>query len=204
MTAIVLLSGGADSAVALYEAIADHTTVVALTVNYGQRSRTQEIKCAGAQCLTTNVPHYVFSVDGVANNCALARDGAPLPTTPATSPDDTFVPMRNTLLVSSAAALAESLGGGDVILGATADDNAGYPDCRPEWVRAMNRVLMLGTKLANVQLVTPFADMTKAQVVDRGRLLGVDFTQTWSCYAGTPTPCGECGACINRAAAGII
>jgi 7-cyano-7-deazaguanine synthase len=203
MTSIVLLSGGIDSTVALAHAQRAGEEVIALTVNYGQRAFKQELHYAAVQTDRRAIRHHIIDARfyPLMGNSALTNPRADLPATPADRPDATFVPMRNTILTSIAAALAFTVGANRIVLAATADDQAGYPDCRPEWVQAMSRVLDLGSAGPAPILLTPLRYMTKRDVVKLGQNLGVDLSATWSCYDGGSAPCGRCGACAARAAA---
>jgi 7-cyano-7-deazaguanine synthase len=192
---IVLLSGGLDSAVAL--AAMRSSVVEALTVDYGQR-HAREITSAAKIARHYGIAHRVVALDPVLfGGCALTLRSAELPGGPASSPDATYVPARNTVLLALAAARAESIGARRIVIGANADDAAGYPDCRREYIEAFRDVLAAGT-LGHVWVAAPLLDKSKAQIVDLAKDLGVPTELTWSCYAGGEQPCGECGACVLR------
>ena len=109
----------------------------------------------------------------------------------------TVVPFRNGIMLSIAAGYAESLGATGVVIAAHGGDHAIYPDCREEFMQSMNEAIRHGTYAA-VEVLRPFIAMTKADIAKRGHELGVDFSQTWSCYAGGETHCGVCGTCVER------
>ncbi len=117
----------------------------------------------------------------------------------------TYVPARNTIFVAHAISLAESIGAAEVWLGINALDYSGYPDCRPEWLDAMQEVARLGTRAGiegtPIRLRAPLIHLTKRDIIGQARRLGVDIAATVSCYSPTPAPCGACDACLIRAAA---
>lgn len=193
MKTIVLLSGGLDSAVAL---ASSEDVVEALTVDYGQRHR-KEIGAAEKLAGHYNVPHTVASVDPVLFQGSALTTGGDLPNTAAHSPDSTYVPARNTVLIALAAARAEAIGAQRVVVGCNADDAGGYPDCRPRYLAAFRDVLNEGT-LGHVWVHAPLLYCTKARVMEMAEELNVPVGLTWSCYAGGNEPCGQCGACIGR------
>jgi 7-cyano-7-deazaguanine synthase len=188
MKSVVLLSGGLDSAVCL--ALEDEP-VEALTVDYGQR-HVREIDSARQVAKHYNVPHTVIELDPVLfTGSGLTTE--PVPNGVATQPDATYVPARNTVFLALAAARAEVLGAERVVIGANADDSAGYPDCRADYILAMRDVLQQGT-VGHVWVSAPLLYLTKAEIQVKADELGVPAV-TWSCYQGGQTPCGECGAC---------
>lgn len=193
MKTIVLLSGGLDSAVVL--AILQQTREVeALTVDYGQRHH-REIKAARAVASHYGVPHRVIEVDaGLFAGSALTYD-TEVPDGAAEAPDATYVPARNTVLIALAAARAESVGAKCVAIGSNADDAAGYPDCRPNYINAYREVLSLGT-VRKLWLTAPLLSYPKPAVVRLAKHLDVPIELTWSCYRGGDVACGTCGACV--------
>lgn len=204
--AVVLLSGGMDSATALAIAQADGFACYALSFSYGQRHSVEldaarrvaeaqgaarhvvadvDLRMFGGSALTADiaVPHHDSALAG----------GIPV----------TYVPARNTVFLSYALAWAETLGAADIFIGVNALDHAGYPDCRPEYLEAFERMAGLATKAATggypPRICAPLISLTKAQIIERGLALGVDYSLTWSCYdpvAGRA--CGSCGACLLR------
>lgn len=197
MRSVVLLSGGLDSAVAL--ALADDP-VEALTVDYGQRHR-REIEAARALAAHYGVPWRPITLDPTlfeGTTSALVGN-TPVPEGHADEPDATYVPARNTVLLSLAAARAEVLGAGSVIIGANADDAAAYPDCRAAYLQSFRDVLLEGT-LGHVWIQAPLLAMGKREILLHARRLDVPVDLTWSCYEGLDSgPCGRCGACQARA-----
>lgn len=204
-SAVVLLSGGIDSTVA-FALTAREVDVYALTVDYGQRHR-RELESARAVAVDLGAQeHRAVRVDpALFTNTPLVDPAAAVPhrsldaiaadRTPAT-----YVPARNTILLALGLAYAEQVGADRIMIGATAEDQTGYPDCRPAFLDAWTAMSRLGTR-NGATAVAPLADLTKAEVIERGWDLGVDFSLTWSCYDPQPAgPCRRCDACIVRAA----
>lgn len=192
MKTIVLLSGGVDSAFALAR---NDGPVEALTVDYGQRHR-REIDAAAAIADHYKVRHVVVEVDPRLFRSSLTHIGD-VPDGVAEQPDSTYVPARNTVLLSLAAARAESIGARWVVIGANADDASAYPDCRREYIEAFRDVLIRGT-VEHVWVDAPLLGMTKQQILTEAEKIGVPLHLTWSCYRGGEQPCGRCGACLTR------
>lgn len=205
--AVVLLSGGLDSATALAWARARHYACYALTVDYGQRHR-QEIEAARvvAERLGAHV-HRVVTLDlRWVGGSALTDHRIAVPTELQGGIPVTYVPVRNTLFLSLALAWAEVLEASHLVIGVNAIDYSGYPDCRPEFVAAYERLANLATR-AGVEgrvfrVHTPLISMTKAEIIKTGVALGVDYALTVSCYDPTPEGhgCGRCDACRLREA----
>jgi len=210
MPAVVLLSGGLDSATVLAIARADGFAPYALSFRYGQR-HSVELDAAGrvAEALGA-VRHVVADIDlRVFGGSALTDD---IPVPHHDSADDlgddipvTYVPARNTVFLSFALAWAETLGSSDVFIGVNALDYSGYPDCRPEYIRAYEQMANLATKAGvegrqSLRIHTPLIELTKAQIIERGLSLGVDYGLTHSCYdpAADGRPCGTCDSCLLR------
>ena len=206
--AVVLLSGGLDSYTAAAIVRSEGFALFALTVRYGQ-VHAQEIAAARRVAAVLGVEqHRELSVDlGTLGGSALTGAGA-VPKDTALDADGippTYVPARNTVLLSLALAWAEVLGAGDLVIGVNAVDYSGYPDCRPEYIDAFERLAALATKAGveggRFRIRAPLLDMTKADIVRRGHALGLDYGLTHSCYDPTPAgaPCGRCDSCRLRA-----
>ena len=213
-TAIVLLSGGLDSATVLAMARSDGWKCHALSIDYGQRHRA-ELSAAQrvAQALGA-VEHRVVALDlRVFGGSALTDASIPVPTSPSPGIPVTYVPARNTIFLSLALAYAEVTGSDAIFTGANAVDYSGYPDCRPEYLRAFEAMANLATRRAiegaPIRIEAPIVRMTKADIVRRGHGLGVDFSLTVSCYNADEEgrACGRCESCRLRregfAAAGL-
>jgi len=213
---LVLLSGGMDSATCLALARKQHPPVHALTVLYGQR-HSREVRSARALARYFRVArHAVVHLPlGPILTSALTDRARPIPhrSRPGRRIPPTYVPARNTILLSVALGYAESHRLGTIYLGANAIDYSGYPDCRPEYLAAFERLARLATKTGvergeQIRVSAPLLRRSKAEIVRLGQRLGVPWALTWSCYAGGRTPCGRCDACRLRArgfaAAGVV
>ncbi|SFN94078.1 MULTISPECIES: 7-cyano-7-deazaguanine synthase QueC [Pseudobutyrivibrio] len=214
MKALVLVSGGLDSTTCLALAVKEygHENVVGLSIFYGQR-HDKEIKAADAVCEYYKVEHITLDLSTMFqfSDCTLLQhsDGE----IPEESydkqlektngkPVSTYVPFRNGLFLSSAAAIALSKGCSKIYYGAHADDAAGnaYPDCSSDFNNAMNTAIYEGSG-KQLTIEAPFINKNKAGVVKLGMELGVPYELTWSCYEGHDKACGKCGTCIDRIAA---
>lgn len=213
--AVVLVSGGLDSATTLAIAREQGFSCYALSIDYGQRHRAElEAATRVAKALGAT-EHRVVRVDlGGMGGSALTDASIAVPETPQMGIPVTYVPARNTVMLSLGLGWAEVLGAGQIYIGINAVDYSGYPDCRPAFVRAFERVANLATR-AGVEgtvafkIAAPLIDLTKAQIIQRGLALGVDFGGTVSCYQADAAgrACGKCDACRLRregfAAAGV-
>lgn len=204
--AVVLLSGGLDSATALALARADGFACYALTFDYGQRHRA-ELAAAGrvAQSLGA-ADHRVVRLDlSWMGGSALTDKAIAVPTAPAEGIPVTYVPARNTVFLAVALGWAEVLAARDIYLGANALDYPGYPDCRPEYLRAFEAMANLGTRAGvegrGFRLHAPLVQMRKAEIIRAGSRLGVDYGLTLSCYDPDEQgrACGVCDSCRFRA-----
>ncbi len=203
--AVVLLSGGLDSATAAAQALADGFEVLALSFRYGQR-HVRELRAARTVAKSLGIAEH-FMVDVRLNawgGSALTDEAIAVPTDgvqPGTIPV-TYVPGRNTVFIALALSLAEARGAAAIYLGINAVDYSGYPDCRPEYLAAFQHLAALSSK-AGVEgnpprLVAPLITDTKVDIVRRAIALGVPIAQTRSCYQDTELPCGLCDACRIR------
>ena len=204
--AVVLLSGGLDSATVLAIAASQGYACHALTVAYGQR-HAAELRAAAALAARTGVPHQLIQVDlDKIGGSALTDQRIAVPESPVTGIPVTYVPARNTLFLSLALGWAEVLGARDLFIGVNAVDYSGYPDCRPEFVAAFENLASVATKAGveggNFRVHTPLSQLSKAEIIRRGQELGVDFAATVSCYQadGEGRACGRCDSCRLRKA----
>ena len=204
--AVVLVSGGMDSAVVLGIAREQGFAVHALSVRYGQR-HTSELDAAAqvAQALGA-VAHKTVDVDLRSVGGSALTDDIDVPEAGGTGIPVTYVPARNTIMLSVALGWAEVLGAADIFCGVNAVDYSGYPDCRPEFIAAFEKLANLATKAgvegAGIRIHAPLMRMGKDDIVREGLRLGVDFGQTVSCYSADEAglACGHCDACQLRAA----
>jgi len=210
--AVVLLSGGLDSATAAAWARREGYSLAALSLDYGQRHRV-ELDCARRVAASLDITdHVVLPIDlSVFGGSALTDTGIAVPKgrstdAMATGIPATYVPARNTIFLSLALAMAETRGAEAIVLGINAIDYSGYPDCRPEYLDAFRAVATLATKAGvegrPLEILAPLVSLTKAEIIRLGLALGVDYGFTSSCYDPTPEgrPCGQCDSCRLRAA----
>ncbi|HKQ80927.1 MAG TPA: 7-cyano-7-deazaguanine synthase QueC [Steroidobacteraceae bacterium] len=204
--AVVLVSGGMDSAVALAIARGDGFECHALSVDYGQRHRAELDAARRVAEALGAAEHRVFRIDlGLIGGSALTDTNIAVPEQHQAGIPITYVPARNTVMLSLALGWAEVLGASRIYIGVNAVDYSGYPDCRPEFVAAFERVANLATKAGvegsvDFRIAAPLIDLSKAQIIQRGRALGVDFGMTVSCYQADDEgrACGRCDACRLR------
>jgi 7-cyano-7-deazaguanine synthase len=206
MKAVVLLSGGLDSATVLGLAKKDGRECIALSFAYGQR---HEIELAAAHRVANALgvaEHIVYPIDlrlfgasALTSSINVPKDAVGAPGIPVT-----YVPARNTIFLAIALGLAEARGAGEIWIGVNAVDYSGYPDCRPQFIEAFQQVIARGTKSGiergEPRVITPLIAWTKAQIIRRGVELGVDYSLTHSCYdpdAGGRA-CGHCDSCLLR------
>jgi 7-cyano-7-deazaguanine synthase len=203
--AVVLLSGGLDSATVLAMARADGWRCHALSVDYGQRHRVElEAAARVAQALGA-IEHRVVPLDlRVFGGSALTDASIAVPTAPTPGIPVTYVPARNTIFLALALAYAEVTASDAIFTGANAVDYSGYPDCRPEFLAAFEKLANLATRRAvegePIEVKAPIVRMSKAEIVRRGHDLGVDFSLTVSCYNADAEAraCGQCDSCRFR------
>lgn len=206
--AVVLLSGGLDSATTLAIARAQGHDCHCLSIDYGQRHRSELDAAARVAQALGAVAHKVVRIDlGAVGGSALTDPAIPVPVS-GVQPGIpvTYVPARNTIMLALALAEAEVTGAADIWFGANAVDYSGYPDCRPEYMRAFETLANLATKAAvegrRLQLHTPIIELSKAEIIRRGTALGVDYALTVSCYQADAAgrACGVCDSCRLRRA----
>jgi 7-cyano-7-deazaguanine synthase len=203
LKAVVLVSGGLDSATALAMAQDRGFACHALAVDYGQRHRS-ELEAARRVTEAAGVPLKVLPLDLRAIGGSALTADIDVPEAATTGIPVTYVPARNTILLSLALGYAEVLGANDIFIGVNAVDYSGYPDCRPEFIAAYQRMARLATKAAvegaAMTIRTPLIDLSKAAIIERGIALGVDYSLTVSCYQADEAgrACGSCDSCRIR------
>jgi len=197
--AIILLSGGMDSAVTLYLAAKRGFKTYALIFDYGQRHK-KELNFAKKIAKKHKTPFFIIKLRFPWKGSALLDGDMDLPRGGKRgSIPSTYVPARNTIMLSYAVSFAESIRAKAVFIGAHTEDYPGYPDCRPEFFRAFDVVKDLGTKTGKgIKICIPLIKKTKAEIIAIGLKLGVPYELTWSCYDGKDRPCGKCDSCYYR------
>jgi len=207
-TAVVLLSGGLDSATVLALAREQGYACHCLSLDYGQRHRAELVAAARIASVLGAAQHRVVKIDLAGFGGSALTDASIAVPTGGVAPGIpvTYVPARNTILLSFALANAEVVGANDIFFGANAIDYSGYPDCRPEYVKAYETMANLATKAAvegaRLSIHTPIIALSKAEIIRMGARLGVDYAMTVSCYqaADDGRACGQCDACRLRRA----
>ncbi len=210
--AVVLLSGGLDSATVLAIAQQEARSITAMSFDYAQRHHC-ELEAAKAVAAANNVEkHVIMPIDlRMFGGSALTSDAIDVPKHEADATLDesaipvTYVPARNTVFLSLALALAESISAFDIYMGVNAVDYSGYPDCRPEFIEAFEKLANLATKIGvegqSIRIHAPLIHQTKSEIIQRGMQLGVDYALTHSCYDPHPesgAACGACDSCLLR------
>ena len=210
--AVVLLSGGLDSATAAAWATSKGYRLSALSIDYGQRHRCELDAAKNVAASLGISDHVVLPIDlATFGGSALVDPSMPVPKNRSDADIGlgipvTYVPARNTVFLSLALAMAETRGAGAIVLGVNAIDYSGYPDCRPEFLAAFGEVARLGTKAGvegrPIELVAPLVTLSKAEIIRLGLSLGLDYGLTTSCYDPDidGRPCGRCDSCLLRAA----
>ena len=207
--AVVLLSGGLDSATTLFLAQEKGFQCSCLIFDYGQRHK-REIVSAKKIAQIAHCPYKVVKLDFPWKGSALLDKKIRIPEYKGTriqghknTIPSTYVPARNIIFLSLALSFAEAVKAEAIFIGANAVDFSGYPDCRPLFFKAFKKAADLGTKAGiedkKIRIITPLIKKTKAEIIKIGKRLGVPFGLTWSCYAGGNKPCGRCDSCYFRA-----
>ena len=197
--ALIILSGGMDSVTMLYE-YRDRIEL-ALTFDYGSNHAENEIACARLHCERLGIRHIIIPLDFMHRyfTSSLLQGGDAIPEGHYTSENmaSTVVPFRNGIMLSIACGMAESNGLKVVMIANHGGDHTIYPDCREEFIQAMSHAMTAGTD-TDVRVFAPYTNITKSDIARHGRDLGLDYSETWSCYKGGKVHCGKCGTCIER------
>lgn len=205
--AIILLSGGLDSTVALYWARQHHEVVGAVSFDYGSKHNDKEIMLAIWHCQQFGIPHNTVSLPFVNElfESNLLKSGGEIPDGHYSDSNmkQTVVPFRNGIMLAIACGVAESRNVDALVIAAHSGDHAIYPDCREPFMKAMGEAMREGT-YARTELLRPFIDMDKTAITKLGHELKVDLGKTWSCYKGEDLQCGSCGTCVERREAFIL
>ena len=196
---IIILSGGMDSVTLLYDY--QERIQLAISFDYGSKHNSREIPFAQLHCQRLGIEHVVIPLEFMQRffQSSLLKGGEEIPE--GHYADDnmksTVVPFRNGIMLAIAAGMAESRGLKNVMMANHGGDHVIYPDCRPEFVDAMNKAMTNGTYVG-VKLLAPYTNLTKTQIALIGKKIGIDYAETWSCYKGGECHCGKCGTCVER------
>lgn len=195
---IIVVSGGVDSVTLLYDKREE--IALAITFRYGSNHQDKEVPCAAYHCHKLEIEHRVVDLDFVRSMHSSLLEGSDAIPTEDYAEDNmksTVVPFRNGVMLSIACAYAEDRGLNKIFIANHFGDHAIYPDCTSSFIRGMNEAMREGT-YNSVQVVAPYTDKSKAEIVAIGSALGVDYSHTWSCYKGEELSCGECATCRER------
>ncbi len=203
--AVILLSGGLDSATTLASAVADGMQCYTMSFDYGQRHRAELDAAVLLSKSLGALEHRVMQIDlGKLGGSALTDRNIPVPVKPSEGIPVTYVPARNTVFLSFALAWAEILHAHAIYIGVNAVDYSGYPDCRPGFIQAFETMANLATKAGvegnRLEVRTPLIQLSKAEIIQKGAALGVDYASTVSCYQADAhgRACGQCDSCVLR------
>lgn len=196
---LIIVSGGMDSVTLLHEY--KDSIAMAVTFDYGSNHAKKEIPMAQLHCKRLGIKHIIIPLDFVhqyfRSSLLEGADAIPEGHYAAENMKSTVVPFRNGIMLAIACGIAESNGLKKVMIANHAGDHAIYPDCRTEFIRAMSEAMTAGT-YENISIVAPYSDITKTDIACHGKELGIDYTETWSCYKGGEKHCGKCGTCVER------
>lgn len=196
---VIVVSGGMDSITLLYDK--NEEIALAVTFDYGSKHNAREIAWAKVHCGRLGIRHIVIKLDFMQKyfTSSLLEGGDEIPEGHYADENmkSTVVPFRNGIMLSVAAGIAESNGLKKILIANHGGDHTIYPDCRPEFIGAMDRAIANGT-YEDVRIDAPYTNITKANIAKIGKRLGIDYSETWSCYKGGERHCGKCGTCIER------
>ena len=196
---IIVLSGGLDSTTLLYEY--QSRIALAVSFDYGSNHNQRELAFAALHCKRLGIKHLIIPLEFIHqyfhSSLLSGADAVPEGNYDDENMRSTVVPFRNGIMLAVAAGLAEDNGLQQIMMANHAGDHAIYPDCRPSFVQAMDHAVQAGT-YNGVRLFTPYTNLTKADIARRGKTLGIDYSETWSCYKGGEHHCGKCGTCTER------
>ena len=196
---LLVLSGGMDSTTMLYEY--QDRIALALSFHYGSNHNDKELAFAKLHCQRLGIEHIIITLQFIKEhfNSSLLQGSEAIPegNYDEQNMKSTVVPFRNGIMLAIAAGMAENRGLQYIMLANHSGDHTIYPDCRPEFVKAMDSAVCAGT-WNNVRLLTPYTNISKAEIARHGLQLGINYDETWSCYKGGDKPCGVCGTCRER------
>ena len=196
---VIVVSGGMDSVTLLYEK--KDEIALGISFDYGSNHNHNELPLAALHCQRLGIEHVVvplgFMHQYFKSSLLESGDSIPDGSYDEENMKSTVVPFRNGVMLAVAAGIAESNGLTKVLIANHGGDHTIYPDCRPEFIAAMDAAVEAGT-FARVRVVAPYTNISKADIARRGRALGIDYAETWSCYKGGDVHCGTCGTCVER------
>lgn len=196
---VIIVSGGLDSITLLYDKA--ETIALAVSFDYGQNHGAKELPFAAHHCRKLGIPHITIPLSFMHRyfKSSLLNGAEAIPEGHYAEENmkSTVVPFRNGIMLAIATGIAESHELKRVYIANHGGDHAIYPDCRPDFIQAMDGAATAGT-FVNVRIEAPYTNITKADIVRRGTALGVDYSKTWSCYKGSDVHCGKCGTCVER------
>ena len=202
--AVMIVSGGLDSATMLYREEFKYSTFV-LTFDYSQRHR-KEIECAKKLCNNLGLPHKIVDITSInefiSKGSLSGNEPVPFGHYASENMKKTIVPNRNMILLAIAVGYAATIEAEKVLYGAHTGDATIYPDCRKEFIKAIDSAVFLGNLWENngksIEIITPLIDLTKSEIVALGMKVNVPYKNTWTCYSGKEKACGKCGSCVER------
>jgi len=196
---VIVVSGGMDSVTLLYEK--KDEIALGISFDYGSNHNHNELPLAALHCQRLGIEHVIVPLGFMHQyfKSSLLESGESIPdgSYDEENMKSTVVPFRNGVMLAVAAGIAESNGLTKVLIANHGGDHTIYPDCRPEFIAAMDAAVEAGT-FARVRVVAPYTNISKADIARRGRALGIDYAETWSCYKGGHVHCGTCGTCVER------
>ncbi len=197
--AVIVVSGGMDSTTMLYEF--KDEIAFAITFDYGSLQNAREQHCAKLHCKKLGISHLVIPLDFMhryfKSALLMSADDVPEGSYDEENMKSTVVPFRNGIMLSIACGMAESMGMKRVMIANHAGDHAVYPDCTPDFVKAMSEAMSAGT-YENITVLAPYTNLSKKEIVEHGKALGLDYSETYSCYKGGERHCGKCATCRER------
>ena len=196
---VIIISGGMDSVTLLYDR--KDEIAIGISFDYGSKHNAKEIPFAALHCKRLGIEHIVIPLGFMTKyfTSSLLKGGEDIPEGHYDDENmkSTVVPFRNGIMLSIAAGVAESRGLQNVLIANHDGDHCIYPDCRPDFIKAINEATSTGTYL-NINILAPYTNISKAEIARRGLLMGINYDETWSCYKGDDEPCGKCGTCYER------
>lgn len=196
---LIVVSGGMDSVTMLYEY--RERIALAVTFDYGSNHAKNEIACASLHCERLGIRHIIIPLDFMhryfTSSLLQGAEAVPEGRYDAENMASTVVPFRNGIMLSIACGMAESYGLKRVMIANHGGDHTIYPDCREDFIRKMSLAMTAGTD-SKVEIFAPYTNISKSDIARHGRMLGLDYSETWSCYKGGEVHCGKCGTCIER------